>query len=376
MNYRECRIITLYEIFKLSNKEIDLRKIFLVLGGLKNYVYTMKNKSIDVFFPSGFTDISCHNVFEKYNIENKAVTISEFLDNYDHYKKEKENKVFVLPFSSDVLGLRDVKLVDLTMFGQSYLPIKDVSFEERKILLEGGEDNKDYWIDMDICKEIENRSFSLLDGLKVYIIDKTAVKSNNELTRYFEQDYLVLIAEVVNEFEICRVYEYEDDLTKISGIDAYDYIIQQFTYIKSYYQSSESKLTNENSKESCEKIQQTMRVVEKYLFMEIRYFRQFILAGTDAYYRNEFLDVLKYVNELYNLKIEANIMKWTKITQKWRGIGRKLEILFTRRSNDKEYFYYCIDYLINIFKEIKELECDAMDELKCKINDFNKGAVL
>ncbi len=364
VNYRECRIVTLYEIFKLSEREIDLQKVFLILGGIKNYLYVMKKNSLNIFFPGGFTDISCDNVFNTFGIEHEIVELSDFIDNYSFYEKVKTNKIYIMPFSAEILKVTDIKNIDLTTFGQSYLPIKYVDLKERKIFLEDGKAKDNDWIDLDICYNIKNYTLSFLNGLNIYAIDKTEIKNNSQINKCFEQSYISLLKKVLNGYHDNETFEYEQDFIRIGGRDTFDVIINQFDNLKMVYNNYELKLKSEALGKDQDMIEEKLKTFRKYLFMEIRYFRQFILSGTDAYYRNEFLDVLEHINFPENIRIDSNIQKWRLICNEWRKFGRELNILFFRRKDETSYFYNCIESLTSTFKRIKELELATIDELK------------
>lgn len=370
VNYRECRIITLFEIFKLIDKKIDLQKIFLVLGGLKTYLFILRKNSNTFFFPYGFTDISCESVFNKFDIEHKVVELSSFINNYDYYKKEKKRNIYILPFSADILKATDINKIDLTTFGQSYLPIKSINLDERKIFLEDGKSEDNDWIDLDICLKIKNNSLNLLDDIGVYVIDKSKIKNNDVVNKYFKQSYIFLLKEVVNSYFINEVCEIEENFLRIGGVDAYDAIIRQFRNLRTIYCEYESKLNNKVSIEETNKVIQKLKVFRKYLIMEIRYFRQFILSGTDAYYRNEFLDVLKFIDFPKDIGMEHNIHKWKIVCIEWRKFGRSLNRLLFKRVDETSYFYHCIDSLISTLERIKELEITAMKELQRMINNI------
>ncbi|MOA39623.1 hypothetical protein D3C78_1614220 [compost metagenome] len=102
----------------------------------------------------------------------------------------------------------------------------------------------------------------------------------------------------------------------------------------------------------------------KYVKVELRYFRQFILAGTDGYYRNEFAEVLNalFDDESNPLKT-INIKQWERISKKWRVLGRKLD-MGLKRNKDIEGWIATLELLVKHFQSIQLLETSAIQDLK------------
>ncbi|MHB1391654.1 MAG: hypothetical protein ACYCYE_00980 [Clostridia bacterium] len=351
MKFRECRITTLHEIFKHAEVDVSLPEIFLILGGLKVALYFIQHKSVKFFVPAGFSDISCPYIFEKFHISYEAMGISDFLSLYKKDTSIMEKYIFVLPFSSEILNIREMSNIDFTLFGQSYMPIKSVDFEQEKVMLKSVEnDEGEYWIDLDNFGKLEMTSSWLLeDNLKVYTINKERLKFNSRIKEYSNENRIIQLRKVAEDFLTDNYVEFEDGVIRMEGRQVYDYIHRQFLRIRTEFMStSDSKKLN---------------LITKYLRFQFRYFRQFILAGTDAYYRNEFAEVISYVFKDYvSTEVEKNINEWDEIAKLWRQVGRDLLRAYSYNT-DIPMTCSIIDVLLSTSNSIRLKEINAINNL-------------
>lgn len=343
---------TMYELFHHAGADLTLQQVFLILGGIKNSLLYIQQKSVKLFIPSGFTDISCPFVFEKFGFPYEAITVSDYIQRYQKEENFTTEYMAILPFSSEVLRVRELDYVDLTLFGQSYLPIHSVDSEGNRFILRTDDEQDDSsWIDIDVCLQLESsHSWLLEDNLSVYILSRKQLKQCQFIQKIHQLDSKELLEEMATAFLKNTYVDFNDGVVRIEGEQVYVHFIKQFEKCADALRNTES--------------QKQQALILKYVKVELRYFRQFILAGTDGYYRNEFAEVLKVLfDDESNPSKILNIKQWELISKKWRVLGRKLDMRL-KRNKDIEEWINTLEVLVKHFHTVQTLETAAIHDLK------------
>lgn len=342
---------TMYEVFHHAGADLTLQQVFLILGGIKNSLLYIQHKSVKLFIPSGFTDISCPFVFEKFGLPYQAITVSDYLQRYKEEEDFKTEYIAILPFSSEILHVRELDYVDLTLFGQSYLPVHSVDSEGNRFILRTDDEQDDSsWIDIEVCLQLEHsHSWLLENNLSIYILSREQLKQCPFIQNIHQLDVKELLEEMATAFLKNTHVDFNDGVVRIEGDQVYVHFIKQFEKCADALRNTES--------------QKQQALILKYVKVELRYFRQFILAGTDGYYRNEFAEVLKVLFDDSNPSKILNIKQWELISKKWRVLGRKLDMRL-KRNKDIEEWINTLEVLVKHFQSIQLLETSAIQDLK------------
>lgn len=349
LQFRECRLITLNEMFKENNSSITVEKTFLSIGGIKASIYIMTERGVQYIVPSGCAEINIEVVCEALNINYQKVEIENFIERYLRDEDYRNDNVFILPCSSTILNVRKVEHLDKMMIGQSELMIDYVDVVESKVhlkfnILEG----KKYWLDLDILKMLSNvKVWATNENINIIHINKLDIKKSQEMNKLLQKDNFKLLEECVFSYKKNTMVQYEDGITNIEGIGVYDIIVEHFDRLL-------TKLQLEKD------IARKMKLL-KYAKFQLRYFHMFTIAGSDGYYRNEFASTIGYVLSCENLScVEQLKDDWLKVAKMWRQFGRELGVLL---SDEKEILS-ALEFLINSIKKITNFEVNMIEKLE------------
>lgn len=349
MEFRECRLLTLNEIFQENNPSVTVEKTFLSVGGIKASIFMMKEKGVKYIVPLGFSYTCTTEICKKLNVNYEKIDIDTFIQKYLGNDDYRNSNVFVLPCSSTVLNVREVNNIEKSMIGQSELIIDYIDVVDSKVylkcnILEG----KEYWIDLKVLKMLSKVNvWAENEKVKIIRISKADIKNSQDMSNLLAKDDLELLKAVVFSYKDNSIVQYDDFVTKIEGIGANDIIINYFSKVLEQLQS-EKDCDRRNS-------------IMKYSKFLLRYFHMFIIAGSDGYYRNEFANSLEFVLKKVLLSDVRQLKEdWLRLAKMWRRFGRQLGILM----NDDEEIINALTFLINSIKEIKDIEINMIENLE------------
>lgn len=108
--------------------------------------------------------------------------------------------------------------------------------------------------------------------------------------------------------------------------------------------------------------------MRRYLRVFISNLKRFITMGSEANYRNEFVDVLNYVfKEYMTSDVEESIKIWKDISMRWIKITI-IETKLEKKQLSDKVIIECLDNFISFYKEILELEREGVDRLLSILN--------
>lgn len=351
MEYRECRLKTIYTIFSEGGVKIDIQKIFLLIGGIRSGIYISNVNSMPIFTPNGLAKINYPYILDKFGISYKAISLESFLNKYRD-KKYKEN-MFIVLFNSSMLRERKYENISGDLIGQSQLLVRDVDYKNKKIILDV-ENSDEHWIDFDVYKQVEKKSLWLVgDALYIYEIDKSLLRSNKKIQQLANIDNKKILKQNLENFQKDEkeVYYENNKTLRIDGYMSYEIIINNLIKLKEKYIVSKNK--------------ENMR---RYLRVFISNLKRFITMGSEANYRNEFVDVLNYVfKEYMTSDVEESIKIWKDISMRWIKITI-IETKLEKKQLSDKVIIECLDNFISFYKEILELEREGVDRLLSILN--------
>lgn len=356
MNFRECRIMTVYEILRRAGLDYSVEEVFIKLGAIKNSLYFFSQSELKLFYPNGIDFIIVPYVFDNFHIKYETKSIVEFLNEQKINNELSSEKVYVLPFYSQFKNRKYEGELKNIMIAQSYLPIKKVDFIENKVHLDiCNLDIQECWMDIDNLKALfETKAYILQENLNVYIIDLEEVKKSKEIKDFFNRSLEEDLRDICEDFLTDTKKDLGDEVSKRNGPGVYEYIYKNMISMRQAI--NKHKDSNGNKK------------VINYILLQLRILYVFLGAGTDGYYRNEFSETLLFISRKLNCEDFAqNAKLWGAIGKKWRKFGRKLD--FTKNPNTNiDVVLEKLDYLINLYDEIRKEEIFAIEALDEIVN--------
>lgn len=355
MDYRECRMSTFLHIFSCSGLDVNKQKAFLALGGIKNGFYIVYEKGIPFFIPNGYSKIHYPSILDEYKIEYKVIDIEDFIDMYKKNHLIKAENLFIVAVNGNINKKTDIEKINWALVGESIKVILDIDIEKNTLIVSSGFYDKEC-IDIDFLRELKNAK-NLMSNIRfdVYSINKSKIKSCNAVKEKLNRDNVSLLKECADNFLVNKKYIYKDqNIIRIDGPMVYKYAKNQFINLKNEYVKCKDSKRKRN-----------MITYINYLIIE---FKNYVEVSSDANFRNEFVDVIKYVAEENDVSsLRSNIEKWHNIAYEWIKLTLNLTKLIKKVDGD-ELITIKLDTIINFYNKIERLEMEAMIELKDTLN--------
>lgn len=348
MEFRECRLLTIHEIFHVMDQSVAIEKTFLAVGGIKAAVFIIKDRGIKYMVPSGFVGLGTSDVCNKLHIPFERVRIRDFLSKYGKNKEYTEENLFILPCSSTVLNVREVPDIERMMIGQSEILICRIDFEESRLYAKFDKNENEYWIDMKVLEKLENvTTWTENRPVEVLKIGKSDIIKSKGLRELLSKSNLELLKDVVLSYKNDVVEECDPHMVLLEGASAYDAIITFFNELLLKL----SQVGDDSKKD----------LLLKYSKFLLRYFHMYLIAGSDGYYRNEFACALSYAIKNENIENEERCKTdWMRVAKMWRKLGRRLGAFMKSDSDVAEILTFLIQYI----KEIKSVEIEIIDDME------------
>lgn len=342
MNYRECRLTSLYEIMKYNQPDLTLKKAFLALGGMRNALYLFKCHGVEIYSLCGCNEVNVPGIFEILNIDFTVIKHDEFFEAYE--REQVDNKyLYVIPVVRDMLNVEDVDLNNYSLIGQSFFVVDVI--EEDKIYFKTDIGEERYYLAKNVYDKVSEKANWVIESdYEVYRIDKEKVKENISLSKLLVTSESELLIQNIKAFTKNDIMYGDQGTVRYEGEQVYDMIINHLSKMKEY-------LIAEKDSEKYHKF-------IKYVYLQLINFRKMLVAGTDGYYRTEFCDVLKGYP-----KLASEIEKWDQIIYLWRNLGRKMKQVGSLQYLDKKA-EEGLDILIKDFTFIKQEELRCISGLK------------
>lgn len=353
MEYRECRQNIFLELFSEVSKTISLQKQFLLLGGIRAAVYVTRKDNIPIFVPTGFAKIHYPSILQRFNIEYEKERINEFLDKTEKKKLYEGDFFYIAPFNDSMLRTRDYKSVNHELIGDSQLLIHELECDTNKIIFAYGKDVQNYWIDMNVYREVEkNIKLFVSNEFCVYKISKEKLRKNKTLRRKIELPLVELLNRNAEAFFVEEKREYYENTFRLDGLGSYRYLMQNYQNLKKVYLSST---------DSVRKMQ-----ILTYITMCLKEFKRFVTVGSEANYRNEFVDVLQVCDRKGEVDLKTSIEEWKNITLRWNRIIMELTKVLAKEKTE-ESVLTGISVLIEFLSTICDAEEMGMRNLRNKL---------
>ncbi|WP_054743367.1 hypothetical protein [Cellulosilyticum ruminicola] len=355
MLFRECRLLTLNEIFKINDPDITIEKTFLAIEGIKAGIYLVRFKGIEFIVPAGCGEINLPELCKRFELNYSKEEVSDFINQFISNKDYREKYVYIIPCASTVLNTDYVEDISHLMVGQSMLMVDYIDQVNQRVYMRMSNDiEKEYWMNLEILKNMSDiECWGENEPIKVYKISIKEIQNNKHISELLKTDSMILFKKVVNQYQEDRTIEFYDRTSRIEGPSSYLFIINHFNRLLKLLEKEEDQ-TKRNQ-------------LIRYIRIQVKYFRDFLISGADGYYRDEFEAI---INELFKLvdidDFEEIKHEWRRISNKWRSIGRKLSVLLKQDNipNGVEQF-------ISQLENISKLELQAINYLNAAIGHIN-----
>ena len=353
MIYRECRLVTFHALLQTNQMNIPIEKVFLAMGGIKMGIYIFGFNKTQIMVPIGSGEIGTDEICSILGISYSTLSINKFLERYRGDVEFREENFFLLPGTTSIFNKQSISQVQNIMIGHSVLEIENVDDIENKVYMKEvlAEQGRS-WIDIDVFKQLEGKPLWIGCGdIEIYVINKKALASNEQILRRFDKSGITLLKEVIAKYRKDQVIKYKDGSVRVDGIQSYDYIINHFTKIKQgIVQGGEhGKLLN------------------KYAQIQLNYFRMFLMTGSTSFYRTEFANTVEWV-----LK-DINRQEAVKMKQVYLDMGdawKNFRVNIGKLEKANRNILQGVEYVITSVEELKtkELECiERIEEILAEI---------
>lgn len=346
MEYRECREKAFFDIISCIQPDICRWKSFLLLGGIRAGLYIYMKSNLPFFIPTGFSKIHYPYILEQYKVEWERVKISELIRKSESDICYQNDNVFILIFNDSMLRTREYEDISFGMFGDSQLTIKKIDLIHNKIVL-NHENEQKYWIDIKLYEKIERDSMSIANDIAIYRIGKQSLRNNKDLVRYINQDPCKLLYNMANIFLLDKSEIVKKGLLRLDGKIAYDYLATQLLELKKTYLQSRKY--------------EQKQYIEQYIFALVIQYKKFITVGSDANYRNEFVDILQAVE----IDLVPYVAEWKDIALSWTKLTIELTKLLKSKDNSH---IEILDLLLEFHKIIGKREFETMTQLRNRLS--------
>ena len=327
-----------FEMLSYVDPAISKQKVFLILGGIANNLYVSQSK-YPLLGLSGFARIHYPDILRALGIEHTKLDLKQFLELYRRDAVLSDTNFFIVPFNNTMLKEQTFENVNLNVLGDSQGLVKNFEFKEKKINLA----INDYWIDLDVFSFVEEKSKDILaNPICIYMINKSKLVESSKLSELITKSYSNLLRENLVNYSAEGYETIQKKSIRIYGSSSFHYQIKFFSRLKKRYLTCGNRLEKEK--------------IAGYINIVISEYRKFLITGSDANYRNEFLDVMKllfYRKE--NNQFQECIDYWQTIVLDWT----KLVMELTKTSaykNITEKSLANLDYMIDFIEEIWEKE--------------------
>ncbi len=353
MEYRECRQNIFLELFLEASKAITLQKQFLMLGGIRAALYVTKKCNIPVFVPTGFAKMHYPEILQKFNVEYEKERIGQFLDKTEETKLYKSDFFYIAPFNDSMLRTREYNSVNYNLIGDSQLLIHELERDTNRIIFAYGKDVQNYWIDMNVYRKVEKDIKLLVSNeFCVYKISKEKLRKNETLRREIEIPLTEQLKKNTEAFFVEETRKYYENTFRLDGLGSYRYLIQNYQNLKWSYLSS------------TDDIRKTQMLT--YIAMCLKEFRRFATVGSEANYRNEFVNILQVCEGGMKVDLKASIEEWKSITLRWSRITMELTKVLAKERTE-ESILFGISVLIEFLNTICDAEEKGMKNLRDKL---------
>lgn len=344
--FRECRLITINEVFKEIKSDVSIEKTFLAIGGIKAGVYIIEIKGLKFIVPTGCGEVNNLELCEMFEMEYEKVDVELFTEKFLEDTDYRNDNIFILPCSGSIFNKRDIGDLSKLMIGQSSLMISHIDVEECKVYLLSNQEEKSYWVDLNIFKSLrDKKSWPMGETVKVFKINKLDIRQSKKLDQILKKRSLELLINVVQDYKCNTRLEFPDGVIRLDGLETYLFTIN---HLKKFLVKLQSEESENNG-------------LQRYVYLQLKYYHMFIVSGSNGYYRDEFAKSIDYVLKDISLDEKFQIRdEWRNISRKWRGLGRCLG----QYLKEGHQLINCIEYLITQLDEISKKEIIAMSNLE------------
>lgn len=346
LNFRECRMVTLYEIMNYAcSGTISMEKAFLMLGGIRNGIYYFKLDNIQVIGTGGAEEINCPGIFELLHIEYSVLEPQQFLQQLDEKVLDENRYFYVVPVLPEILNKGIQELGKIGTFGQSFFIIEEI--RDGKIYLKF--DQVETYLDIEVLRTLTiDEKWVIESSYGIYRIDKMKLKTNEFLHKLGEISTKKLLLYCVKRFTKSSKMEGDFGTVRIDGPEVYALVCKHFADMRDFLE----KQVEEKKR----------KAFTNYVYIQCLHYRKFLLSGTDAYYRNEFHYIL---NETFGQvpKFSEHLKKWDELEAQWRNHGRMLSKCCTYRGI-MENSELCLNNIVEFWEKIGQTELEVIEECK------------
>lgn len=342
MNFRECRQAVMKELLSFVDPSFDSRKNFLFLGGMRSAAYLFNYDKVKLYGLCGCGEINTPGIFEILEIDYKVIMAKDLFKVYDKAYPASDN-FFVIPAVREMLNTDVVNMDNYSLVGHSYFTIN--SIDDEKIYLNTYDENEKYYLDRKVYNRINNsRNWIMEADFEIYVIDKNKLRKNTKLVMALQTSEKELLQKNINTFLVNTKNIGKAGTIRYEGIQVYEiisnHILAAYKYLKKVKGSDKyAKFLT-------------------YIYLQLINFRKMIAAGSDAYYRSEFLEILSTYPEAAD---ELN--EWKALIALWRKFGRVLS-----RVASKQYLANYAEEglleLVQVWSRISDKEIKLIMRLK------------
>lgn len=348
MNFRECRLRAMYDIFKILDENISIEKTFLLLGGMRNAVYCFKGRGVKILGLSGCGEINSPGVFDLLGISYDKINTSCFLEEYYRENNQYEN-IYIIPALREMLNTESTDLANIVLVGHSYFLVD--SIRENKIYFKTIGDNNDYYMHLNVFKQITNDKQWIMEAdFEVYKINIECLKNNETLRQLMCESEEKLLHNNIRTFLKNSQLVGDEGTTRYEGEQSYTYVINHLNAMK-------KKLIAINGTNEYPKFL-------KYVYIQMANFRKYIASGSDGYYRTEFCEILSSILQLFEHRDY-----WENVVWSWRNLGRTLAQVTSMKYLENNAIQG-IEELVKQWVAIKQLEIEGIRNLEKEISEL------
>lgn len=341
MNFRECRQAAIKEILTFVDPTFDSRKNFLFLGGMRSAAYLFDYNKVKLYGLCGCGEINTPGIFEILEIDYKVIKANELFRVYNKDYPVSDN-FFVIPAVREILNTDVVNMDNYSLVGHSYFTIN--SIDDENIYLNTYNQNEKYYLNKKVYNHINNnRQWIMEADFEIYVIDKNKLRRNTNLAVALKTSERELLLKNISTFLINTKDIGKSGTIRYEGIQVYDiisnHILAEYKYLK--------------------KVQGSDKYAKflTYVYLQLINFRKMIAAGSDAYYRSEFVEILSSYPEA---KDELN--EWKDIIALWRRFGRVLSRVASKYYLEK-YAEEGLIELLQVWGRIRDKEIESINRL-------------
>lgn len=346
MNFRECRLRAIHDIFKILDESISIEKTFLLLGGMKNAVYYFNGRGIKILGLSGCGEINSPGVFDLFEISYDKIISSCFLEEYYTSNNRFEN-IYVIPALREMLNTESIDLKNLVLVGHSFFIVD--SIKENKIYFKTIGDNTDYYMHLDVFGQITNTKEWIMEAdFEVYKININKLKDNEFLRLQMRESEEKLLQNNIKTYLVNTQMVGDEGTIRFEGEQSYTYVINHLNAMKKKLLAI--KGTSEYDK------------FIKYVYIQMANFRKYIASGSDGYYRTEFCDILSKI-----LPSTLHREYWENVVGAWRNLGRTL-VQVTSMKYLENNAVQGLEELVRQWDKIKQLEIEGIKKLETDLS--------